>query len=179
MITCLWFWSQLSLQARSLWLGWNIVTKAAWGRNEFVWLGLPGHSHTAEAEQELQGWACGQELKEGPWRMLLTGLLSMSHSARFSYTTQDYLFRSATAHSELGPPLSIIKQDPSQTCQQSNLMEAFFNWGFSSQMTLAGIKLTKLTSMISFIPLGVKKNCLYNISSFHLKESHIILDPLL
>lgn len=42
--------------------------------------------------------------------MLFTGLLS-----RLSYTLQDYVPRGGTAHSELGPPMSMTNQDHTPT----------------------------------------------------------------
>lgn len=110
--------------------------------------------------------------------MLFTSLLSMSHSASFLYTTQDHLFRSDTAHSELGPPISIVKQNFSQACLQTSLMEAFFNSVFFSHMTLACFKLIKSTSMVSFIPLGVTKKTVFTMTlHFILKENRIVLTP--
>lgn len=76
-------------------------------------------------------------------------------------------------------PYQSLSKIPHRLAYKANWWRHFSIEASSSQMTLAGVKLTKLTIMVSFIPLGVKKNCLYNISSFYLKESHIILDPLL
>ena len=49
------------------------------------------------------------------------GLLSL-----VSYSTQDHLPRDSTAHSEMGPPTSLINQENvPQACSQVNLLEAF------------------------------------------------------
>ena len=55
--------------------------------------------------------------------MLLTGLLLLACSATF--LTQDHLFRGDTAHSGLGPPISIIDLENTLTdLSPGSVMEA-------------------------------------------------------
>lgn len=70
--------------------------------------------------------------------MMLTGLLSEAHSV-CCHTIQDHLLRGSISYRELSPPTSTINQEnPS-----GGLPPGQCDGGPSSQMTVAGVKLTK------------------------------------
>lgn len=73
---------------------------------------------------------------------MLTGLLSMTCSICFFKWPGNHLPRAGTNHSGLGSPIN--QENTPQMHPLANLMEAPKYMVISSQVTLVGVKLTKI-----------------------------------
>lgn len=69
------------------------MTQSNMGRNGFIQ--LTDYSHTGKSEQQLKAGIQRQELKQRPWRMLLTGLFPVRMHSLLSHTAQGHLPRVA------------------------------------------------------------------------------------
>lgn len=59
--------------------------------------------HGGKSRQVLKAGTWRWELKQGPWRTPLTGLVPLVLLSYFIYAAQTYLPRDGTVHSRLGP----------------------------------------------------------------------------
>lgn len=98
-----------------------------------------------------QGVKSGQELKAGTQRQELKHrssrnnaywLVPPSFLSLLSYISQDHLLSCSTVPNELGLPTSFTNQ---KIPHIQSIIEAFSQLIFSTQITLASLKLTKLT----------------------------------
>ena len=131
-------------------LCWNSMTKATWGRKVLIWLRLPPHSSSSKevrtgawAGQKPGGrsWCRGHEGVSASYWFAPPGLLSL-----LSYRTQDHQPRDDSTLNWLGPPISnyeIALISSLRKCLTAGSYGSIFlNLDFSSQMTLACVKLT-------------------------------------